>query len=88
MKYKKLQARVGDSLRISDLMSLKFEKFSEDLSPVWHEVPPEPQTNIYDDGSFVEVTDDCWFVFDKDHWRMMTSNEHTEASRQVWHDSQ
>lgn len=88
MLFRKLQAKPGDTLRVSDLMSLRFEKISDDLGPIWHEIPATDETLKYDEGNFVEVTEDCWFVFDRGHWRMMSVNEHTEATRQAWLSSQ
>lgn len=84
MKYVKIDARIGDTLKINEYMSLRFEKIADDLGPVWHEIPPIPQNRDVDEGSFVQVTDDIWFVFDKSEWRMMNHSEHVEALRQVY----
>lgn len=82
MIYKKLQADIGDTVRVSDLMSLRYEKIAPDIGPVWHEIPAVEGKGNYEEGSFVEVTPDVWFVFDKGKWRMMNLHEHLEAQRQ------
>ena len=88
MKFKKIDGQIGDTLKISDVMSLRFEKITEDLGPVWHEIPSTHENRKYDEGSFVEVTPDCWFVLDQGRWRMMSTNEHIVAARESWLSSQ
>jgi hypothetical protein len=78
----KLKPKLGDVVTISDQMSLKFEKIADDLAPVWMEVPSEKSETLFSDGSYIAVTDELWFIYDQDHWRIMTSNEHVEAYRQ------
>lgn len=87
MNYKKIDAKIGDTLKVSDSMALRFEKFADDLQPVWHEIPVEESTRDFENGSYVPVTEDCWFVFDNGYWRMMTLAEHAEASRQAWYNN-
>lgn len=82
MKYVKLKARIGDVVTISDQMALKFEKIADDIAPVWREVPPEPTDKKFQNGSYITVTDELWFIYDHEHWRIMTANEHVEAYRQ------
>ena len=82
MRFKKYHAKEGDTLKINDSLALRFERFASDLQPVWHEVSAENGNMKYEDGTNVSVTDDVWFVFDKDKWRMMTPYEHIEADRQ------
>lgn len=84
MKYQKLRPKVGDVVAISDQMSLKFEKIADDLSPVWMEVPSEKSNMIFTNGSYIAVTDELWFLYDRDHWRVMTTTEHVEANRQSY----
>lgn len=82
MIYKKLQAQIGDTIHISDLMSLRYEKLAPDIGPVWHEIPAEDGDKNFEEGSFVEVTPDVWFVYDQGNWRMMSLHEHLEAQKQ------
>lgn len=82
MKFKKIDARLGETVRINDSMSLRYEKFADDLLPVWHEIPSDGQMKNYEEGTFVSVTHDVWFVFNNGTWRMMTPSEHIEAYRQ------
>jgi hypothetical protein len=84
MKYQKINPKIGDVIAISEQMSLKFEKIADDLAPVWMEAPSEASTTQFDEGSYVNVTDDVWFVYDKQHWRIMTNSEHLEAKRQTY----
>lgn len=84
MKYTKIKARLGDTIKINENMSLRFEKMAEDLGPVWHEIPPVPQNKEVEEGDFVQVTDDVWFVYENSRWRMMNHSEHVEAARQVY----
>lgn len=84
MKFKKFDARIGDTVRINDSMSLRYEKFADDLHPVWHEIPSNGHRRNYEEGTFVSVTPDVWFVFNHGAWRMMTPSEHLEAYRQTY----
>lgn len=65
-------------------MSLRFEKIAYDLQPVWQEIAYEPQTITCQDGHFVEVTPDIWFVLENGAWRTMTASERIDAQRQVY----
>lgn len=82
MRYHKINAKIGDTLKISDSMSLRYEKIAEDLRPIWIEIPPNGEVQNYEDGTYVSVTPDVWFVFERGAWRMMNSSEHLEANRQ------
>ena len=82
MNFKKYNAKVGDIVRINESMSLVYEKIADDLRPVWHEIPSDGEKQDFEEGTFVSVTPDVWFVFDKGEWRMMTPTEHIAASRQ------
>jgi hypothetical protein len=62
-------------------MSLRSGKIADDLAPVWHEIPPMASTRVPEEGSFIDVTPDVWFVFDGGEWRIMTPGEHVEAER-------
>lgn len=84
MNYRKLKPNLGDVVAVSKDMSLKFEKIAEDIAPVWIEVPPEPSTMLVNDGCYLSVTSDLWFVYDDKNWRVMTPNEHHEAYRQTY----
>lgn len=84
MNFKKYKARVGDVVKINESMSLVYEKIADDLGPVWHEIPSGGDEQNFEEGTFVSVTSDVWFVYDKGEWRMMTPNEHIEASRQTY----
>jgi hypothetical protein len=84
MIYKKLVPNIGDTVRINDSMSLRFEKIAEDLRPVWHEIPPSEGDLHLEEGVFVSVTPDVWFVFEHGSWRVMSLAEHVEAERQGW----
>lgn len=84
MKFKKFEAKVGDTVKINDALALKYEKVAEDLRPVWQEIPSDGEKFSYEDGTFVSVTSDVWFVYDRGEWRMMTPSEHIEASRQTY----
>jgi hypothetical protein len=83
MNYWKLKPKIGDVVAVSPEMSLKFEKIAEDIAPVWIEVPPEPSTMQFNDGSYLNVTNDLWFVYDQG-WRVMSHNEQHEAYRQTY----
>ncbi len=87
MRYKKLDPFIGDVLKINDNISLRFEKISADLSPVWMETEGESDTHIYQEGDFICVTNDCWFAFIGGEWKMMSKKEQNEAERQLWLDS-
>ncbi len=80
MKYKPLKASIGDILKISDTLSLRFEKIAEDLNPTWLEIPAESSTIEAEDGEYVAVTSDIWFVQENGHWRMMTQAEHLRVA--------
>ena len=84
MMYKPINAHEGDIVQINEHISLRYGKVAADLEPVWQEIPPEPGNLVLDEGSFVPVTDDVWFVLENHYWRIMTQNEHVEASRQVF----
>jgi hypothetical protein len=84
MRYKKLDAHLGDTLSINENMSLRFEKIAEDLIPIWHEIPPAQQNRDVQEGHFVQVTEDVWFVFENSKWRIMNHSEHVEAARQTY----
>ena len=84
MNYRKMKPKLGDVIAINDVMSLKFEKVAEDIAPVWMEVPPEPSTMQFNDGCYLTVTNDLWFVFENNSWRVMNPNEHNEAYRQTY----
>jgi hypothetical protein len=84
MMYKPIKAHEGDVVQINEHISLRFGKVASDLEPIWQEIPPEPGNLVVEEGNFVPVTDDVWFVLENHHWRMMTQNEHVEASRQVF----
>lgn len=80
MKYKPLQANIGDTLKISDTLSLRFEKIADDLQPAWLEIPAEGSTVQTQDGDYVAVTPDIWFVQDNGRWRMMSQEEHLRVA--------
>lgn len=82
MKYQRFQAQIGEVLKISDRMSLRFEKIAPDVSPVWYEIPAEDGRWDFKEGTFIEVTDDIWFAYHLGRWRTMTQPEHIEAERQ------
>jgi hypothetical protein len=82
MNYKNLRPRPGDVIAINDQMSLRFEKLAADIEPVWLEVPRENSSIPYEEGSYIEVTNDVWFIYIHDEWRVMTKSEHLEAYRQ------
>lgn len=82
MKFLKFEPHIGDVLTVSDNMSLRFEKIADDLKPVWMEIPRIHTGMEAENGNYVIVTDDLWFVFENGYWRVMTMNEHAEASRQ------
>lgn len=84
MKYVKLKPKLGDVIAISDDMALKYEKIADDIAPVWMEIPVQRSTVPYSQGTYVTVTEDLWFIYDHDSWRVMTMNEHTEANRQSY----
>lgn len=84
MMYKPINAREGDIVQINEHISLRYGKVAADLGPIWQEIPSEPGNFVLEEGNFVPVTDDVWFVLENNHWRMMTQNEHVEASRQVF----
>ncbi len=84
MNYRQMKPNLGDVIAISKDMSLRFEKVAEDIAPVWFEIPYEPSTMQFNDGCYLKVTNDLWFVFEDDHWRVMTQNEHKEAFRQTY----
>lgn len=84
MKYIRYLPKLGDTFQISDNMSIRYEKIAEDLRPIWHEVPPSPGIGPIEEGTFIAVTHDIWFVYDHAQWRIMSQSEHTEASRQMW----
>ena len=84
MNYRKLKPKVGDVVAVSPEMSLKFEKIADDIAPVWIEVPPEPSTMQFNDGCYFTVTNDLWFVYEGNNWRVMGPNEHHEAYRQTY----
>ena len=88
MRFKKFEAKVGDTVKINEAMALRYEKIAEDLRPIWHEIPSNGEKRSYEDGTFVSVTPDVWFVFERGEWRMMTPSEHIEASRQNFLSSQ
>ena len=83
MKFKKYEAKLGDTVKINEYMSLKFEKIADDLSPVWHEIPSNGHAGKFEEGTFLSVTPDVWFVFENGNWRVMTPSEHVEATRHV-----
>lgn len=80
MKYKPLKANIGDILKISDTLSLRFEKVAEDLQPAWLEIPAQSSTIDSSDGDYVAVTPDVWFVQENGHWRMMSQDEHLRVA--------
>lgn len=84
MNYTRYIPKIGDSFQISETMSVLYEKIAEDLNPIWHEVPAQSGITDVEEGTFIAITPDVWFVFDKGKWRMMGQAEHTEASRQLW----
>lgn len=84
MNYWKLKPKLGDVVAISNDMSLRFEKIAEDIAPVWIEIPHAPSTLQVNDGCYLTVTNDLWFVFENKQWRVMTLNEHNEAYRQTY----
>lgn len=84
MNYMKMKPKLGDIIAISSDMSLKFEKLAEDIAPVWIEIPHAPSTMQFNDGCYIAVTDDLWFVYEDHSWRVMTLNEHKEAFRQTY----
>jgi len=84
MNYRKMNPKPGDVIAISSEMSLKFEKLAEDIAPVWIEKPYTPSTMQFNDGCYIAVTDDLWFVFENKNWRVMTLSEHKEAFRQTY----
>jgi len=84
MNYVKIKPKLGDVIAISSDMSLKFVKLAEDIAPVWIEIPYSPSTLQFNDGCYLAVTDDLWFVFENANWRVMTLSEHKEAFRQTY----
>lgn len=79
-----MKPKLGDVIAISSDMSLKFEKLAEDIAPVWIEVPHSPSTMQFNDGCYIAVTDEFWFVYENGNWRVMTLSEHKEAFRQTY----
>lgn len=84
MNYKPLKAGLGDILNINEHLSLRYEKFADDILPVWHEIPPESGNVVPHEGDFVSVTEDVWFVYENGRWRVMDQKEHVEANRQAF----
>lgn len=80
MKYYPLHAKVGDILKISETLSLRFEKVADDLLPIWYEIPVEESTIEGHEGDYVEVSPDICFVLDKGIWRMMSKEEHSRVA--------
>lgn len=88
MRYKNLRPKPGDVIAINDQLSLRFEKLAPDLEPVWMEVSQEASSINYDEGSYIQVTPDVWFVYVREGWRVMTMSEHQEAYRQKYFNDQ
>lgn len=84
MNYRKLKPKLGDVVAVSNDMSLKYEKIADDIAPVWIEIPSTPSTIQVNDGCYLTVTNDLWFVYENKEWRVMTLNEHNEAYRQTY----
>jgi hypothetical protein len=84
MNYWKVKPKLGDVIAISNDMSLQFVKLAEDIAPVWIEIPHEESTMQFNDGCYLAVTDDLWFVYQNQQWRVMTLSEHKEAFRQTY----
>lgn len=84
MKFIKVKPKLGEVISVSDSMSLRYEKLAEDLSPVWMEAPPAESSGKYPEGSYIMVTNDLWFLYDHNSWRVMIMNERIEANRQSY----
>jgi hypothetical protein len=82
MKFKKFKPKVGDILEINESMSLLYEKIAKDLLPIWHEIPSVPSNLWLEEGHYVSVTPDIWFLRVADGWRVMSLKERLEATRQ------
>lgn len=84
MKFRKLKPKVGDVITISDEMSLRYEMIAEDLPPIWHEIPRAVQNLEPEEGNYLKVTTDLWFVFENGRWRVMNADEHVQIERQEY----
>lgn len=84
MNFKPVAAQIGDVIEINKNMSMKYGPMGMGLRPVWHEIPPEKGSISPEEGHFIEVTEDIWFVFENGQWRIMSQPEHVSASREVY----
>lgn len=84
MKFKTIKALEGDVIQINENMSLRYGRVAEDLGPVWQAIPSEPGNLPIEEGNYVPVTEDVWFVLENQQWRIMSQKEHVEASREAF----